>query len=118
PDHERQPHRRRGRARFQVAASDPARGEHGCPRSQRGLRLTETSYGGNKAAVRNARYKLTCNTTTLSSCGFYDPVSDPLEAYPLAKPASCTAYRTTWTTASPSWHYCRLLEALPSAAGF
>jgi len=80
--------------------------------------LTETSYGGNKAAVRNARYKLTCNTTTLSSCGFYDLVSDPLEAYPLAKPASCTAYRTTWTTASPSWHYCRLLEALPSAAGF
>ena len=83
-----------------------------------GYVLTETSYLGNKAAARNARYKVVCNSGTISNCGFYDLVADPLEAYPLSKPASCTAYRTTWSTAASAWHYCRLLEAIGNASGF
>jgi arylsulfatase A-like enzyme len=83
-----------------------------------GYVLTETSYLGNKAAARNARYKVVCSSTNLASCGFYDLVADPLEAYPLAKPSSCTGYRTTRTPAEPAWHYCRLLEAVGEASGF
>ena len=83
-----------------------------------GYVLTETSYLGNKAAARNDRYKVVCNSGTITNCGFYDLVADPLEAYPLTKPASCSAYRTTWTTANAQWHYCRLIEAIGNASGF
>jgi arylsulfatase A-like enzyme len=83
-----------------------------------GYVLTETSYLGSKASARNGRYKVVCNGGPSASCGFYDLVSDPLEAYPLARPASCTAYRTSFTTAQASWHYCRLREAIGNAAGF
>jgi arylsulfatase A-like enzyme len=75
-----------------------------------GYILTETSYGGNKVGARNATYKVVCSST--SNCTFYNLVDDPLEEYPLSKPASCTNYRTTYTTASPDWHYCRLIEVV------
>jgi arylsulfatase A-like enzyme len=81
-----------------------------------GYILTETSYSGSKAAARNARYKLVCNGGT-GNCGFYDLVADPLEEYPLGKPASCTSFRTNWSTANPEWHYCRLLEVVESESG-
>jgi arylsulfatase A-like enzyme len=83
-----------------------------------GYVFTETSYLGTKASVRNARYKVVCSSASIASCGFYDLEGDPIEEYPLSKPASCAAYRSAWTTANASWHYCRLIEALGDAAGF
>jgi arylsulfatase A-like enzyme len=76
-----------------------------------GYILTETSYNGNKVGARNARYKVVCSTNT-SNCSFYDLVTDPLEETLLSKPGSCTDYRTTYTTATPEWHYCRLIEVV------
>jgi arylsulfatase A-like enzyme len=81
-----------------------------------GYILTETTYQGAKVGARNARYKVVCNGGT-SSCGFFDLVADPLEEYPLSKPASCAGFRTTWSTADPAWHYCRLLEVVDSETG-
>jgi arylsulfatase A-like enzyme len=82
-----------------------------------GYILTETTYAGTKSGARNGRYKVVCNGGT-SSCGFYDLVADPLEEYPLAKPSSCTAFRSTWSTADPQWHYCRLMEVVQSESIF
>ena len=81
-----------------------------------GYILTETTYQGAKVGARNARYKVVCNGGT-SNCGFFDLVADPLEEYPLNKPASCTGFRATWSTVDPAWHYCRLLEVVASETG-
>jgi arylsulfatase A-like enzyme len=81
-----------------------------------GYILTETSFGGYRAAARNATYKVVCTGST-SSCEFYDLVADPLEEYPVTAPGDCTDYRTTWTTADPEWHYCRLVEVLDGESG-
>ncbi len=67
-----------------------------------------------QAAARNKTYKVICDENPeTASCTFYNLVNDPLEEYPLEKPKSCDNYRNgTWTTADPSWHFCRLQEVL------
>jgi arylsulfatase A-like enzyme len=77
-----------------------------------GYLLTEVSWGGNKVGARNATYKVICNTNTANAnCTFYNLVTDPLEEYPLTKPAGCSNFRT-WPTSNPDWHYCRLIEVM------
>jgi arylsulfatase A-like enzyme len=78
-----------------------------------GYLLAETvnlmTNGTREAAARNARYKVICAAP--DNCQFFDLVDDPLEEYPLAKPASCAAFKAgTWTPANREWHYCRLTE--------
>jgi arylsulfatase A-like enzyme len=65
-------------------------------------------------AARNARYKVVCaNDTQAASCEFYDLVEDPLEEYPLARPASCDAYQAGRLKVTvPEWSYCHLHEVL------
>lgn len=59
-----------------------------------------------QVAARNATYKVICTEKTdAAACEFYNLKNDPLEEYPLPKPASCEA-RTT--VKDPAWHYCRL----------
>jgi arylsulfatase A-like enzyme len=82
-----------------------------------GYLLTETNYGGNKVGARNGTYKVVCPTDT-SNCTFFNLVTDPLEEYPLTKPGSCTNFRTTYTTAVPEWHYCRLIEVVTNYSIF
>jgi len=67
-----------------------------------------------EVGARNATYKLICDENTeTASCTFYNLVEDPLEEYPLEKPASCAGYQNgTWTPADPEWHFCRLQEVL------
>jgi arylsulfatase A-like enzyme len=76
-----------------------------------GYLLTETTTGNYRVGARNGTYKVVCPTSA-SNCTFYNLIDDPLEEYPLSKPASCTNYRSTWTTANPEWHYCRLMEVV------
>jgi arylsulfatase A-like enzyme len=84
----------------------------------KGYLLTETinPLAGNQPQVgaRNATYKLLCtNKVDTASCIFYNLIDDPIEEYPLAKPASCTNYKNgTWTPSDPKWHFCRLQEVL------
>jgi arylsulfatase A-like enzyme len=80
-----------------------------------GYLLAETvnlmTNGTREAAARNARYKVVCRTP--DNCEFYDLVDDPLEEYPLARPASCSAFAAgTWTPANREWHYCRLTDVV------
>jgi arylsulfatase A-like enzyme len=67
-----------------------------------------------EAAARNERYKVFCiENAQPASCSFYDLQEDPLEEYPLAKPASCTDYQSgKLTPAAPPWHFCRLQEVV------
>ncbi len=58
--------------------------------------------------VRNATYKLTC-TKSIDACEFYDIARDPLEQYPLARPASCAAAGAL-PKSDLVWNYCRLLR--------
>jgi arylsulfatase A-like enzyme len=65
-------------------------------------------------AARNVKYKVVCaENAQTGSCEFYDLIDDPLEEYPLAKPASCAKYASgEWKTASREWNFCRLQEVL------
>jgi arylsulfatase A-like enzyme len=67
-----------------------------------------------EAAARNGQYKLICDEKTdAASCTFYDLKDDPIEEYPLPKPASCDDYKGgKLTPAAREWHYCRLQEVL------
>jgi arylsulfatase A-like enzyme len=67
-----------------------------------------------EAAARNGQYKLICDEKTdAASCTFYDLKDDPIEEYPLPKPASCDDYKSgKLTPAARAWHYCRLQEVL------
>ena len=67
-----------------------------------------------QVAAKDAAYKLLCEEDTLTaSCTFYDLIDDPLEEYPLSKPASClNFYNGIWTPADRSWHFCSLQEVL------
>jgi arylsulfatase A-like enzyme len=58
--------------------------------------------------IRNAKYKLTC-TRDVAACEFYDIAGDPLEQYPLAKPASCSGYKSL-AKSDPTWSYCRMMD--------
>ena len=83
-----------------------------------GYTLTETNYLAYKVGARNATYKVVCSGST-SNCTFFNLVTDPLEEYPLlsTKP-DCTNYRTTYSTADPEWHYCRLIEVVTNYSIF
>lgn len=67
-----------------------------------------------QAAARNATHKVICDENPeTASCTFYNLANDPLEEYPLEKPASCADYANgKWTPARPEWHFCRLQEVL------
>lgn len=54
--------------------------------------------------VRNGAYKVVC-IDAATDCEFYNLRDDPLEEYPLAKPASCAR---DYVPTEPAWHYCRL----------
>jgi arylsulfatase A-like enzyme len=76
-----------------------------------GYLLTETSLGSYRVGARNATYKVVCGASA-SNCTLYNLVTDPLEESPLTHPSSCTNYRSTYTTGSPEWQYCRLIEVV------
>ena len=67
-----------------------------------------------EAAARNAQYKVLCDETPdAAHCTFYDLKDDPIEEYPLNKPASCDDYKSgKLTPAERAWHFCRLQEVL------
>src|SRR5690606_23462056 len=81
-----------------------------------GYVLTETSNlmqnNLRLVAARNATYKVSC-TNDVGNCEFFDVAADPLEEYPLAKPASCAQYGSGGLTPKDqAWHYCRLLGVI------
>jgi arylsulfatase A-like enzyme len=68
-----------------------------------------------QVAARNATYKVMCTEKVEpASCEFYNLAKDPLEEYPLDKPASCDG----GTPAEPRWHYCRLAGLLRTETFF
>ncbi len=72
--------------------------------------------GTRQVAARNGTYKVICTEKTeLAACEFYNLARDPLEEYPLAKPASCSG---SWTVKNPEWHYCRLNELIRTRSFF
>jgi arylsulfatase A-like enzyme len=80
-----------------------------------GFLLTQTTnpirQNMKHVGARNARYKVLCaEKTETAACEFYDLREDPLEEYPLAKPASCANGK--WTTKNPEWHFCRLQDII------
>jgi arylsulfatase A-like enzyme len=83
----------------------------------RGYLLAETINPLQKnlkqVAARNTRYKVICNDqASAEACVFYDLVDDPIEEYPLAKPAGCAAYNPTARHKGTDWHFCRLLDVV------
>jgi arylsulfatase A-like enzyme len=72
---------------------------------------TNPLTGGTRmVGARNATHKVVC-TESADNCAFYNLINDPLEEYPLNKPASCADY-TKWMSADPQWNYCRLVQAV------
>ena len=67
-----------------------------------------------EVGARNATYKVICdNNSETGSCIFYNLVDDPIEEYPLEKPASCENYQNgTWTPEDPEWSFCYLQEII------
>ena len=67
-----------------------------------------------EAAARDAQYKLLCDENAeVASCTFYDLKDDPIEEYPLPKPASCADYASgKLIPAAREWHFCRLRQVL------
>lgn len=67
-----------------------------------------------QAGARNASYKLVCtNGHQIADCEFFNLATDPLEEFPLAKPASCEGYQPgAPKPADPAWNYCRLSEVI------
>jgi arylsulfatase A-like enzyme len=81
------------------------------------LTETNTTFSGKNRylGARNATYKVLCLNSlgSMSNCDFYNLINDPLEHNTaLAKPSSCTNYRSNWSTSNPEWHFCRLWEVL------
>jgi len=65
-----------------------------------------------QAGVRNGGYKIVCTDGYESkNCEFFNLLKDPLEEYPLDKPASCDGY-SKLKTSDPAWQYCRLNEVM------
>lgn len=66
--------------------------------------------------ARNGTFKVICTERVdNASCEFYDLVKDPLEEYPLQKPASCNVARNAKAAA---WHYCRLADVIRKESFF
>lgn len=87
--------------------------------ADKGFLLTETINlmtpdRTRQAGARNGAYKIVCtNGLGMANCEFFNLVKDPLEEFPLPKPASCEDYaRGRWKASSPQWNYCRLNEVL------
>ena len=88
--------------------------------ANRGYILTETENllqnSMRQVGARNATYKVICTRRAEDEdkeCEFYDLRADPLEEYPLEKPASCDGYDSAARgVADPRWHYCRLLSVV------
>ena len=87
--------------------------------TDRGYMLTETINlmtpdRTRQAGVRNGTHKIVCtNGYAVSDCEFFNVAKDPLEEYPLEKPASCTDYAAgKWKPSEARWHYCRLSEVM------
>ncbi len=81
-----------------------------------GYLLTESlnlmTNSSRQVGARNATYKVICSETVDNKgCDFFNLVTDPIEEYPLAKPASCADYQKL-TAAAPAWHFCRLQEVI------
>jgi arylsulfatase A-like enzyme len=64
--------------------------------------------------ARNATYKVICGTNPeTGNCTFYNLIDDPIEEYPLNKPASCENYKNgKWSPKDPEWNFCRLQEVI------
>lgn len=84
--------------------------------------LTEShnlmTEGTEQVGARNATHKIICtHGTAAENCEFYDIVGDPLEQYPLDKPASCSGYSSgDWTAADSRWQFCRLAEVVNTSS--
>lgn len=67
-----------------------------------------------QVGARNGRYKLVCDEKAeAANCTFYDLQGDPLEEYPLDKPASCAGYEAgTLKPSAAGWNFCRLMEVV------
>lgn len=65
-------------------------------------------------AARNETYKLVCsNSAKTENCEFYNLKNDPLEEYPLDKPASNEKFKNgTWTPKDQEWHFCHLQDVI------
>lgn len=83
-----------------------------------GYLLTETinpiKNNFRHVGARNATYKVICgNNPETGNCTFYNLIDDPIEEYPLDKPASCENYKNKkWSPADPEWNFCRLQEVV------
>jgi arylsulfatase A-like enzyme len=67
-----------------------------------------------QAGARNGSYKIVCTSGhAAANCEFFNLVKDPLEEYPLDKPASCDDYtKGKLKVTDPAWNYCRLNEVI------
>ena len=67
-----------------------------------------------QAGARNGSYKIVCtNGHDAQNCEFFNVAKDPLEEYPLGKPAGCGDYASgKLRTSDPAWNYCRLNEVI------
>src|SRR5690606_27842782 len=64
----------------------------------------------------NGTYKMICTEKVeTGTCEFFNLADDPLEEYPLPKPARCTQDASSRDAA---WHYCRLAEAIRTESFF
>lgn len=82
--------------------------------------LTESmnlmTNGTRQVGARNGRYKVICTARVASeACEFYDLLEDPLEEYPLQKPARCG---DAGSAREPAWHYCRLADRIRTESFF
>lgn len=81
-----------------------------------GFVLTEShnlmTGGTQQVGVRNATHKVICTDgTAAGNCEFYAIANDPLEEFPLDKPASCDNV-ASWSPQNAAWHFCQLSEVL------
>jgi arylsulfatase A-like enzyme len=66
--------------------------------------------------ARNGTYKVICTEKVENAaCVFFNLKNDPLEEYPLDKPASCDSKTTP---KDPAWHYCRLANLIRTESFF
>jgi arylsulfatase A-like enzyme len=79
-----------------------------------GYLLTETinlmTNSSREVGARNRDYKVVCKQDA-SNCEFFNVAKDPLEEFPLPKPADCARAGAS-TPADPAWHFCRLTDVV------
>jgi arylsulfatase A-like enzyme len=62
------------------------------------------------AGARNGQWKLVC-AKKADNCAFYNLANDPLEEYPLPRPANCADAQRA-KPEQPAWNYCYLQDAV------